>query len=253
MRRDEWVWVCVLLLAAGCAPRYATREAGVLSAAGISKIGSAGVLLGAKPPILFAESFDRLDPKRWREVEVRGQTDYSVVSLDGSMRLKAYSHGGASILLMPFRFDPDHYEWISWRWRVDQFLEGENLSTRGGSDASARVYVYFDTSGLPWQKRNIDYVWSATLPVGTILESAFSKASKIIVVESGQGAKGRWKTVSRNMEKDYKACFPGEPMPKVIAIGLMTDTDNTRSEALAYYDDLMISRRRPRPFFSVSP
>jgi hypothetical protein len=30
-------------------------------------------------------------------------------------------------------------------------------------------------------------------------------------------------------------------MPDVLAIGLMTDSDNSEGEALAYYDDLRIS------------
>jgi hypothetical protein len=103
--------------------------------------------------------------------------------------------------------------------------------------------VYFETPGLPWQKRNIDYVWSASLPVGTILSSAFSSSSKIIVVESGATALGQWRTVERNLEDDYEQCF-GEDPPDVIAIGVMTDTDNTAGEAVAYYDDLHISKVR---------
>ncbi|MDP3703841.1 MAG: DUF3047 domain-containing protein, partial [Candidatus Omnitrophota bacterium] len=127
--------------------------------------------------------------------------------------------------------------------RVDQLPTGEALERKDGSDAAARVYVYFETTGLPWQKRNIDYVWSATLPVGTILDSAFSSASKIIVVESGTGSVGQWRRVQRNLRADYARCF-GEDPPDVVAIGVMTDADNTRGEALAYYDDLRISKSR---------
>lgn len=244
----------ISLLLGGCARRYPpTHAAGVLSAAGISSSSPGALFLRSKPLVLLAESFDRLDLTRWREVEVKGRTEYASVTLDGSMRLRAHSHEGSSILLLPFRFNPETYEWLSWRWRVDQFVEGEQLERKDGSDASARVYVYFNTVGLPWQKRNIDYVWSSRLPVGTIMDSAFSKSSKIIVVESGQEAKGKWRVVIRNIERDYEQCFPGEDVPDVISIGLMTDTDNTRSEALTYFDDLMVSRQKPDPSFTVAP
>ena len=137
------------------------------------------------------------------------------------------------------------YPWISWRWRVDQFVEGENLRRKNGSDASARVYVYFETSGLPWQKRNIDYVWSRTLPTDTILTSAFSPTSKIVVVESGTEHQGTWRSARRNLEEDYRRCFNTADLPAVTAIGLMTDADNTHAEALAYFDDIAISRTPP--------
>ncbi|PIQ83820.1 MAG: hypothetical protein COV75_05355 [Candidatus Omnitrophica bacterium CG11_big_fil_rev_8_21_14_0_20_63_9] len=193
--------------------------------------------------VLWFEPFETLDPERWRHTEVKGRTQYDIVTLDERRCLKAESRDGASILLAAADFDPDKFEWLSWSWRVDQLVEGEALDRKQGSDAAARVYVYFETPGLPWQKRNIDYVWSATLPVGTILQSAFAASSKMIVVESGTSALGQWRRVERNLEEDYRRCFGKYDPPNVIAIGLMTDTDNTHSVAIAYFDDLRISRR----------
>ena len=197
-----------------------------------------------KPSVLFREPFDQLDPSRWKEVEVRDRTHYTLEGQEYAGSLKAHSRAGASILLCPVRFDPDTYEWLSWRWRVDRLVDGEDLTRKDGSDAAARVYVYFDTTGLPWEKRSLDYVWSANLPVGTIMSSAYARHSKIIVVESGSEHLGTWRTVSRDIEEDYKRCF-GEDPSDVVAIGLMVDTDNTRSEAIAYFDDVMITRGKP--------
>ena len=194
-----------------------------------------------RPPIVWTEPFTILDPQRWREVEVRGQTQYAITVLEDRTCLQATSRGGASILLSAVRFDPEDYPWISWDWRVDRLVEGEALQRKEGSDAAARLYVYFESKGLPWQKRNLDYVWSASLPVGTILSSAYSSESKIIVVESGPAHLGQWRSIQRNLEEDYEQCFGDDP-PDVIAIGLMTDTDNTASHALAYFDELRISR-----------
>jgi len=194
-------------------------------------------------PVLWAESFDHWDSGRWHDVEVHRRTEYQVIVLDGRPCLQARSRNGASILLTQVRFNPETYEWLSWEWRVDRLVGGEALERKEGSDASARVYVYFETRGLPWQKRNLDYVWSASLPVGTLLSSAFSAESRIIVAESGEHALGRWRRVARNLEEDYERAFGEGPLPDVIAIGLMTDTDNTGSEALAYFDELRVSRQ----------
>ena len=193
-------------------------------------------------PLLWAEPFDVLNPGRWHDVELRDHTQYRVVALDGRSCLRAESRAAASVLLSAVRFDPDVYEWLSWEWRVDRLVEREALERKAGSDAAARVYVYFETKGLPWQKRSLDYVWSASLPAGTILNSAYSADAKIIVVESGPASLGQWRAEERNIEADYRRCFGADP-PHVIAIGLMSDTDNTGGEALAYFDELRISRQ----------
>lgn len=191
--------------------------------------------------VFWHEPFDALNPDVWREVEVRRDTAYSVTDVDGRRCLEARSHDGASVLLSAVQFDADTYAWLSWEWRVNQPVAGEALERKDGSDAPARLYVYFDTHGLPWQKRSMDYVWSSALPVGTILDSAFSAESKMMVVDGGVEQLGRWRRIERNLQDDYARCFGGK-MPNVVAIGIMSDTDNTGADALAYFDDLQVSR-----------
>ncbi len=122
------------------------------------------------------ETFDHLDPKQWREIEVTRRTAYHAMALEGRPCLEALSHNSASILVHKISVDSAATPWLSWYWRVDRFVAGEALARKEGSDASARVYVYFDTPGLPWQKRSIDYVWSVNLPVNTVLDSPFSSS-----------------------------------------------------------------------------
>jgi len=201
--------------------------------------------------IEWQESFETLDPERWRHIKVHGATTYRIVELDGRRCLLAESSGGASILLTVVSIDPRVSPWLSWTWRVDQPIAGEALEHRSGSDASARVYVYFETPGLPWQKRNLDYVWSTALPVGTSMSSAFTSQSHILVVTAGAPSIGRWETVERQLVEDYRRAFGGEP-PRVVAIGVMNDTDDTGSAATAYFDDVRISRAPFHPQAAAS-
>jgi len=245
-----WLRLSVLVccaLAAGCArqPRAASVSPSRLTAWARSLHPFLPPpLVLSKPQTLFHEPFNVLDESRWREVEVKGRTAYDIVDLDGLRTLKGHSQGGASVILWPGRFDPRQYPWISWRWRIDQPVSGEDLTRKEGSDASARIYVYFDTAGLPWQKRSVDYVWSTAQPLETVLTSPFSKSSKIIVADTGPQPLGTWRAVARNILEDYQRCF-GEDPPNVSAIGIMVDADNTHSEAVAYFDDLMITREAP--------
>lgn len=229
--RSLAAWALALsAMLCGCGPRHFT----------VSLLPP--LLPTPRPPIVWRESFDALSLDQWREVEVKRRTRYQVVDLEGHRCLQAESQDGGSILLSAVRFDPETYAWFSWRWRVDQLVAGEALEHKDGSDAAARVYVYFETKGLPWQKRSLDYVWSASLPAGTILSSAYSSESKIIVVESGEQHLGQWQDVERNLEDDYERCFGTRHLPDVIAIGLMSDTDNTGGSALAYFDELRVRR-----------
>ncbi len=184
--------------------------------------------------------------EHWREVSLHGNTRYEVCELDGDSRLCATSTAAASVLLCEVRVDSHTAPWLAWQWRVDRLIEGEDLNRKDGSDAAARLYVYFDKGRLPWRKRSLNYVWSASLPVGTILTSAFSNTAKIIVVESGTEHLGAWRTVERNLVEDYRRAFGEEP-PAVVAVGIMSDSDNTQSSATAYFDDLRLGQSPQTP------
>ena len=69
----------------------------------------------------------------------------------------------------------------------------------------------------------------------------------MIAVESGPERIGAWVSEERNIHRDYVSYF-GEDPPEVIAIAIMTDTDNTGEKAVAYYEDMTLFslwERRP--------
>ena len=49
---------------------------------------------------------------------------------------------------------------------------------------------------------------------------------------------------SRNVYKDYKQSFGEEP-PLINGVAIMTDTDNTKERAIAYYGDIRFARAAP--------
>jgi len=53
---------------------------------------------------------------------------------------------------------------------------------------------------------------------------------------------GEWMTEKRNILEDYRRLFGGEP-PSIMAVGIMTDTDNTGESATAGYDDLKFTKK----------
>lgn len=227
-RAQRFASSAILLTVMGCAGRRAMTSAPAAQAS-------------SHAPTCWIEPFHHLDPAQWREVVLEGHTSYDAVLLDGQRCLRARSHDSASILLHALKGEAKRCRWLSWQWRVDQPVRGEAFDQKRGSDSAARLYVYFESPGLPWQKRSVDYVWSTTLPVGTVVTSAFSSMAKILVVESGAGSLGQWRAVQRDLEEDYRRCF-GKQAPPIAAIGVMSDTDNTHSDALAYFRGIQLSR-----------
>ena len=60
----------------------------------------------------------------------------------------------------------------------------------------------------------------------------------IVVVESGESGLHQWRRVTRNLREDALTLFGRDPEP-VVAIGVKTDSDSTRSSA-ADYDDICL-------------
>ena len=55
-----------------------------------------------------------------------------------------------------------------------------------------------------------------------------------LVLESGPQQLGRWLDYERDIKADFQKAF-GEAPGALVGIGIMTDTDNTRGQALAWY------------------
>jgi len=55
-----------------------------------------------------------------------------------------------------------------------------------------------------------------------------------IVVDSGPGQLRRWREHQRDLAADFRLAF-GEPPGPLQSVALMTDSDNTQSQATSWY------------------
>jgi hypothetical protein len=138
-----------------------------------------------------------------------------------------------------FSCSPKEYPFLSWKWRVHKLPEGGSELKKQKNDSGAGIYVIF--KGFFKLNRIIKYVWSSSLPVGTLTSSPYNKNTKIVVLESGSAKTDQWIIEHVNVFDDYKRLF-GENPPDIEAFGILTDSDNTKSSALADYDDIIISQ-----------
>lgn len=180
----------------------------------------------------------------WEAKSFAGETRYRLIEMDGQTVVEATSDASASGLVYTTEFDPNEFPVISWRWKVDGILSKGDGRTKAGDDYPARVYIVFPHWFFP-KTRSLNYIWANRLPKDSIQPNAFTSNAMMIAVESGPNRVGQWVTVERNIVEDFRRAF-GEDPPRVGAIAIMTDTDNTQESVRAWYGDIEVRRRSPQ-------
>jgi len=184
----------------------------------------------------------------WQEKIFHGRVMYKVVVGQGAGHLLAKSDEASSGLLYKTRVDIIKTPMMSWLWKVNVFPT-KKVKDDGKDgwierdDYAARVYVIFPS----WNFLNIkslEYVWDENVPVGTVMTSPYFGNIKLIVVESGRANLGRWVFEERNIAADYKKAFGSNPPRYAGAIALMTDADNSSSQAEALYKNLKVGYKK---------
>ena len=214
-----------------------------------NKVGIALILLVATGHIVSAAEFQvgrfsSGDLSGWKPqtFKGKGETAYSLVKENGRTVLKAHSRHAASGLVRKLDLEPKEFPLLRWSWKVEHTLKGEDVTKKSGDDYAARVYVVFPRV-LFWQTRAINYIWSAGMPKGSSAPSPYTANAVVVAVESGNEKTGQWAAEERNIYEDYRKYFSEEP-PKLGAVAVMTDTDDTGDEVTAWYGDIFLEGSR---------
>ena len=194
-------------------------------------------------------------PGDWQPMSLPGKkaTRYEWSEKDGRRAIMARSEHSASMWrkrLMPVRQPVGE---VRFSWWVQDVIADADLTDVDRGDAPARVMFAFDgdIGALPLRTRmlfdvaqaltgeqppyaTLMYVWDARLPVGTVVVNPRSDRVRSIVVDSGLGELRRWRDHRRDLAADFRHAFGEEPGP-LTSVALMTDSDNTRSQAKAWY------------------
>ncbi len=181
--------------------------------------------------------FSQGDITGWQTKIFSGETHYSFEKINGQMALRAVSNAAASGRYREIDIDLNKTPIINWSWMVNNILPNINERTRAGDDYAARVYVVFSDGMAFWRTRAINYVWSSNQSVNTHWRNAYTDNVRMIAVESGQERLSEWVVGQRNVRQDYRQLFGEEP-GKITAVAIMTDTDNSGAQAIAWYGDI---------------
>ncbi len=180
---------------------------------------------------------------------------YDIISENNNKFLKVISSGNSIQIAKKIKWDITSFPVLSWKWRAIELPEKADESARGKNDSGAAIYVIFQRTRLPflsWKYQPINvikYVWSTSLRVGEVVKKTKTKLGntiyegRFIVIESGIANLDKWITEERNVLKDYTDVFGENPKYNPILIAILSDSNDTKSRAVADYDDFIIKKR----------
>lgn len=187
---------------------------------------------------LFFENFEAPLSNRWQQVKFEALTDYRVIKQETNQVLRAHSQQAASAFATQLELKPRPNLFFSWRWQIDRCpTNGSDTKTKT-FDHTGRIFVAFDTFIGP--PKVINYVWANHSASNTVFDHPLSSRAKFITLRTGNADAGRWWSETRSLSADWARLFPGEKMPKIVGIGVFTNSDGSEAPVQAWYDDIRL-------------
>ncbi len=180
------------------------------------------------------------------ELEVRkvrgadNKTIYTIGSNDNGNFLKAIADNAASGLGKEVKIDLNKTPFINITWKIEKDLAGVKENTKKGHDFAARVFAVKKTGATPLSNRAINYVFSSNNQIGVNFPSPYTKKSVDNVLATTIDNLNEWVTVKSNVKEDFKK-FHGLEVNELDGLAIMSDTDNSKMKAIAYYQNIYFS------------
>ncbi len=189
-------------------------------------------------------------------------TQFSAHRLHGRDSMKAQAQSSASMLRRRLRIEPEALGTLHFSWTVEALIADSNMGVSATDDSPVRIVLAFEGDRSKFSMRNTmlselaHALTGEPMPYATLMYSwcVHCKQSEIITnprtdrirtkaVEISDHNLGHWREYDRDIRADFQAAF-GEAPGALVAIGVMTDADNTQSHATAWYGPLKLT---PRP------
>ncbi len=217
----------------------------------------------------FSSSNNEQMPAIWRTVGIpKGKVplaQFDLVNLDGGKVLRLATEKSYGTVVHEVKnLTPTSTTTLKWRWRLDEPVINANLRVKTGDDVAIKVCVMYDmpTDDLPFSEKallgiartisgerlpaaTLCYIWDTTLVSGVIIDNAYTKRVKFMVLD-GKGSDKflkTWKSHERNLAQDFIKAFGHETktVPPMMAIVVGADSDNTSGSSLAYVSDVSLT------------
>ena len=249
------------------------------AAAALLCLGSACTTLDAEKPLAPQAALDvswvsatqaegRSATWQHRAFPGKKQTDYHATLHEGRHAVRSESRAAASMLRKTVRVEAADLGQVSFSWKVPALIAGADMMQAHTDDSPVRLVLAFEgdrskfsaknamlselaltLTGEPLPYATLMYVWGTHRAAGSIIEGHRTDRIRKLVLESGPQQLGRWVDYERDIKADFERAF-GEAPGALVGIGIMTDTDNTRGQALAWYGPVSLLAQQVPPVSS---
>ena len=190
---------------------------------------------------VFEFTKDELSDLKVRKVRgADAKTQYSVGDNENGNFLRAEANNSASGLGKEITINLVETPFLNITWKVEKDLPGINESSKKGHDYAARVFVVKKTGATPLSNRAMNYVFSSNKDVNTYHPSPFTKKSIDYVLSTTKDNFNEWVTVKVNVREHFKK-FHNLNLEEINGIAIMSDTDNSKLNSIAYYQNIYFS------------
>lgn len=203
----------------------------------------------------------------WTIHKQKNPTSYRPVYDGSDVVIAAKAFSSASGYLHPLApLNPNQI--LQWRWKTANTIPLADNTVAHLEDAPLRILVAFDgdvgklplkdqlaadmvklTTGYDMPYATLMYVWGNKKAVDSVLNHPHSGRVKMIVVEAGTSHINQWRHYQRDVAADFRRAYGEEP-EKLIGVGILTDTDNTKSAVTAWYGDISLRAKESEKVLS---
>jgi len=187
----------------------------------------------------FGETeFAKLKIKKVRGAD--NKTKYSLGKNENGNFIRSEAENAASGLGKEINIDLSRTPFLNITWKVEKDLSGINENIKKGHDYAARVFVIKKTGATPLSNRAMNYVYSSNNEINSNQPSPYTKKSIDYVLSTTRENLNNWVTVKVNVKEHFKK-FHNLDVTDIEGVAIMTDTDNSKKLAIAYYQNIYFS------------
>jgi len=175
--------------------------------------------------------------------KVRGadhNTKYLIGENEKGNFLKAISNNAASGIGKDVKINLIKTPYINITWKIEKNLLGILENSKKGHDFAARVFVIKKTGLTPLSNKAMNYVFSSNSEINSSWRSPYTKNSIDYVLSTTKKDFNKWVTVKANVKEHFKK-FHDLDVEELNGVAIMTDTDNSKLNAIAYYQNIYFS------------
>jgi Protein of unknown function (DUF3047) len=191
----------------------------------------------------------------WKPMNLpsKRNTQFISVAYEGRPAVKAVADRSASMFIHKRHIPAKELGKLKFSWKTDRLNELADMAVRDKEDAVVRIVLSFEGDRSKFSNKNrmlselslaltgeelpyatLMYVWCNKRELAEVIINPRTDRIRKLVVESGKQNLNKWLDYERDIRSDFIKAFGEEP-GALTGIALMTDTDNTQTQATAWY------------------